>query len=244
MFYGTIALLLLGQVGTGTGPGAATGQPTSQAPTPQHAAQPYQPAVPSPSIGVYGGYGGYGGRSGGTVAGSAMSGLGDAINAKGNYNLSTSAAAVNMTQARANQIQNRQAWTNTYFQMQQENRAYREEERGPRPSAEELARIAHQGAPKPLSPSEVNHVTGQINWPGPLQDDSFAAERTEVERYVEEKAKYGKLSYADQMAVKKVLNTMAQQLKDQIQSIPPQDYVACKTFLNSLMYATTQTAIS
>ena len=36
---------------------------------------------------------------------------------KGNYNLSTSAAAINMTEARKNHIQNQNLAANTYFQM-------------------------------------------------------------------------------------------------------------------------------
>ena len=71
-------------------------------------ATPYQPAVPAAStVNSYGGWaGGYSG--GATVAGSAMNGMANAISAKGDYNLSTSAAAVNMTQAQKNEIENRQ----------------------------------------------------------------------------------------------------------------------------------------
>ena len=83
----------------------------------------YQPAVPPPSmVGSYGGWpGGYGGAS--TAAGSAMNGMASAISAKGDYNLSTSAAAINLTQAQSNEIQNRQQATNTYFEMQATNKA-------------------------------------------------------------------------------------------------------------------------
>ena len=90
---------------------AQTGSPGSGGYSP-----PYQPAVPAPSTSnQYGGWGGYSG--GGTVAGSAMNGMASVISAKGNYNLSTSAAAINMTQAQKNSIQNRNLATNTYFQM-------------------------------------------------------------------------------------------------------------------------------
>ncbi|MCL4194691.1 MAG: hypothetical protein KJZ87_23335 [Thermoguttaceae bacterium] len=60
--------------------------------TPGGGAAPYQPAVPSSSE-VYGGYGGY--YDGGTTAaGSAMQGMASVVNAAGNYNLATSAAAI------------------------------------------------------------------------------------------------------------------------------------------------------
>ena len=67
-----------------------------------------QPAVPAPSTtNVYGAYPGYAGGT--TAAGSAMNGMANAISAKGNYNLSTSAAAINMTQAQSNEMQNHHA---------------------------------------------------------------------------------------------------------------------------------------
>ena len=81
------------------------------------ASAPYQPAVPAAStVNAYGGYPGYS-SGGGTVAGNAMNGMASMISAKGDYNLSTSAAAINMTQAQKNEIENRQLYTNTYFDM-------------------------------------------------------------------------------------------------------------------------------
>ena len=51
--------------------------------------------------------------------------------------------------------------------------------------------------------------------------------------------KYGGLDYADQRQVRENIDAMFDSLKSQISSIPPQDYVACRTFLQSLLYATT-----
>src|SRR5437870_5530495 len=82
----------------------------------------YQPAVPSASsFSAYGAYPGY--STGGTVEGNALKGMASVISAKGDYNLSTSAAAVNLTQAEKQDIQNRQAATHAYFEMRQTNRA-------------------------------------------------------------------------------------------------------------------------
>src|SRR5688500_18495850 len=100
------------------------------------AQQPYQPAVPAAS--AFNNYGVYGGSYGGaTAAGSDMQGMASVISAQGNYNLSTSAAAINMTQAKKNEIQNRQQWTNTYFEMRATQRAAAAAERGPPPSEEQ-----------------------------------------------------------------------------------------------------------
>jgi hypothetical protein len=204
------------------------------------ASQAYQPAVPPPSVGVYGGGAGYGyyGGAGTTAAGSSMTGMANVISAKGDYNLSTSAAAVNMTQAEKQEIQNRQDYTNTYFEMRETNRQARAAERGPRLTAEQLARIAHEDAPKALSPGEVNEVTGKLSWPDVLQSDGFAADRAKLEQLVGSYSQMGALNYEDRSKAREIINGMARKLKAQIRTIPGPDYLASKNFLESLMFTT------
>jgi len=198
---------------------------------------PYQPAVPPPSnINAYGGM--Y--SSPGTAAGSAMNGMANVLSAKGNYNLSTSAAAINMTQAEKNSIENAQLRTDTYFQMRATNRAATKAERGPPPTAEEIARIAREGAPRPVTQQEVNPMSGQINWPSALQQDVFTPQRETLEPILSKQAKYGNLPFADQMTARKTIETMFSELKKMITSIPPQEYSTSRSFLNSLIYATSK----
>ena len=143
-----------------------TGMAQNQAPSP--GTQPYEPAVPPPSMNFYGGAGGYGYNIGGTTpAGSAMNGMANAISAKGNYNLSTSAAAINMTQAQSNEMQNHQQYENTYFQMQQANQAYQKAHR-PAP-----ADGGTTGAPGPRRGAP----TGQPERSQPGQRESQLARR-------------------------------------------------------------------
>ncbi len=203
----------------------------------------YQPAVPPPSMGGYGGGGGYGygyggGGVGSTAAGSAMAGMANVISAQGDYNLATSAAAVNLTQAQRNEIQNRQLYTNTYFEMREINRRDYEANRIPRSSPEQLARMAREAAPKPLGPGEVNEVTGKVSWPPALQQDVFADERKRIESYLGSQSQMGYLSYGDQAQVRKLINDMAKELKSIIRMIPSADYESSKNFLKSLMYST------
>lgn len=218
----------------------------------QESTQPYEPAVPPASIGVYGGggYGGYGGGyynglgAGSTVAGSAETGMANVISAKGSYNLSTSAAAVNMTHAQSQEIQNHQQYENTYFEMRAENTAARNAEREPPPTPQQLARIAKETAPKPLSPNDINHVTGDLNWPGPLQMEMFASERQQLQALVGSQTQMGNLSYQDQMKARSIINNMDTKLKSQIRKMPPEDCVACKDFLKSLMFTTAKCHLS
>jgi hypothetical protein len=88
-------------------------------------------------------------------------GMADMISASGSRNLSNSEAAINMTDARSKQLDNHLKTTDTYFQNRLNNKKYREELNGPR----KVTHNAFRKLPPPLSPSEVDPVTGQINWP-------------------------------------------------------------------------------
>lgn len=204
---------------------------------------PYQPAVPTGStVNAYGGY--YGNTGGGTAAGNALNGMASVISAAGDYNLSTSAAAVNMTQAQRNYIENRKLWTNTYFDMRATNKAARAAEAGPPPTMEQIARMAHDGVPKPLSAVEMDPVNGKLYWPSPLQAEGFATQRQELDKLFATQSKYGGLSYDDQLKVRKNTDAMYAKLKQQIKEMPAQDYMSSRKFLDSLTYAATRTALN
>jgi hypothetical protein len=187
---------------------------------------------------------GYGyGSGGGTVAGNNMNGMANMISAKGSYNVQTSEAAINMTQAQSNEIKNRQEYTNAYFDMRATNRAATAAERGPRPTAQQLARVAAQGAPKPISPGDLNPVTGQLSWPDLLQDDQFKQARADVEKLVAKQVSQGRLGYVDQKEARVTVNSMFADLKAEVKDVPPQDYVESRTFLRSLVYSLSKTEL-
>jgi hypothetical protein len=227
LIIAVLPALVLAQTGTNPYP-----ESTGSAP-------PYQPAVPPPSMINGYGYGGWGyGAGGGTAAGSAMNGMANVISAKGSYNLSTSAAAVNMTQAQKNDIQNHQLYTNTYFDMRATNRAATKAERGPQPTMEQIARMARDGAPKPVTNKEVDTVSGKVNWPTLLQQDSFASQRADLEKLLVKQSTYGSLGYSDQMQAREAIETMFQGIKAQIRQVDPQEYAQSREFLQSILYAT------
>ena len=220
---------------------AQSGVPNSS--EPGRTSPPYQPAVPPPTTKVYGG-GGWGGYGGGasTAAGSAMQGMSQVISAAGQYNLATSAAAINMTQAQSNEMQNQVQAGNTFWEMRNIGRAQRAAERGPRPDRRSNSPAWPATAcPRPLTPSQMDPVSGRLNWPDALQDASFESQRSELDQLFAKWAKYGGLDYADQSQVRQTVDTMFDGLKAQIRQIPPQDYVACRSFLQSLVYAATKT---
>jgi hypothetical protein len=165
------------------------------------------------------------------------------ISSAGQYNLATSAAAINMTEAESNQMRNNVQGVQTFWAMRNTGAAERAKERGPVATPEELARRARAGAPRGLNPSQIDPVSGKLYWPAALQDTDFQTQRGVVDEYTAKWVKYGGLDYADQTQVRENIDGMFDSLKSQIGSIPPQDYVACRSFLQSLLYATTRTTL-
>lgn len=201
---------------------------------------PYTPAVPTSSS--FNNYGYMGGHSS-TLEEGAMRGMASVVSAKGDYNLATSAAAVNLTQAEKQDIENRQAATQAYFAMQETNRSARDAKRSPRLSQEQLVRIAAQSAPKQLTSNEVNPVSGAISWPILLTDPTFADDRKKVEQLLAKQATYGSLALSDHAAAGESIEHMSAQLREMIKSVPAQSYVTAKNFLKSLMYNLTRTTL-
>ncbi|NQU21815.1 MAG: hypothetical protein HQ567_11080 [Candidatus Nealsonbacteria bacterium] len=189
---------------------------------------------------VGGGYGG--GYHASTAAEGQLRGMGDLVRSKGEANLSNSAAAINYTVAQSNAIQNKAAYTETYFEMRRANKAYRAAEKGPKPTMEQLVRLAQDGAPKRLSPSELDTVTGSVNWPRALQADSFANQRTSLEAAFARRGTNSVIGTKDYTLVRNETTAMLADLKKQVRDMPPQEYSNARKFLESLAYEATQPA--
>lgn len=121
----------------------------------QQRSETYQPGSFYPPYsgggGYYGGGGGWGGWGwgsnmgvGSTAAGSYYTGLGNAIRSQGQYNLDTSAAAINLTEAQRREIENSKLWTETYFEKRRINQAYQESQKRPAGNAETWMRLAQE----------------------------------------------------------------------------------------------------
>ena len=220
------------------GPVLALGQANQQnavAPLPPNNA----PIVPPPTTQVYNG-GGWGDGGGQTPQGAALQGLSQVISASGQAHLANSAAAINMTQAQSNEMRNEVQGVNTFWTMRDMGRAERAKERGPTPTAEELARRARDGAPRPLNTNQIDPVTGQLHWPAFLAQDMYKDQRAPVDECAAKWVKYGTLDWNDQTTMRQNIDGLFDAVKEQISAMPPQDFVQCRTFLQSLLYATTR----
>jgi hypothetical protein len=191
-------------------------------------------------VGAYGAYGAYGSPYVYTWASTAaegyLQGLSNVISAKGYYNLLSSQAAINFTEAWKNDIQNRELWVNAYFAMRKANRAARIDERGPMPSPGDMLKYAQIGKPKVLGPNHLDPASGKIYWPRALRIDQYAADRALLEELFVKRARYGDISMDELMKVVDTTNRMLDRLKDDLHTMTPAEYVSAKQFLVSLAY--------
>jgi hypothetical protein len=116
-----------------------------------------------------------------TAGQAAAYGMSEMARARGAENLQNSEAAKNWQEAKTVDIQNRLLWTETYFDMRKENRDRRAEEAGPRVTQEQAIRMARMAAPPRLGSTQLDPVTGHIEYPLILTDDSYAAYRNRLD---------------------------------------------------------------
>jgi hypothetical protein len=171
-----------------------------------------------------------------TVEEGIQRGFADVVRSAGAYNLMTSEAMKNVEDARRKYIDNRMYGTEKYFEQRELNRQARAAARGPRPTMEDAIRYANTRKPNRLSPSELDPLSGDITWPTALRQEQYKENREELDKLYAERAEAGFLS-ADQLArVDSLTKSMLAQLKDNLQSYPPQVYTQAKSFLQSLAY--------
>ena len=217
---------------------AAATSAFARAETPTSGGSNLTPYVPPPIPYVGGGGYGYGwwGHSS-TIAEGYGRGLANVIRAKGDYNLATSAAAVNFSEARRREIENDKLWTQTYFEMREINRQQRDAEiKRQRGTPEDLVRLAQAGKPTLLSNRELDAVTGQIRWPILLTAADFVQQRAVLEKTFAARAYHGVLGAEDFLTAVRTIDQMSAALADRIASVPPQAYMNARTFLRSLAY--------
>jgi hypothetical protein len=196
---------------------------------------PYAP----PSYSSYG----YGMSFSSTVQEGVGRGIGEIIRAKGEYNLATSAAAVNFSEARRREIENDKLWVQTYFDTRAINQQWRDavlkRERG---TPEDWIRYAQAGRPKLLSNAELDAVTGKIHWPLLLTAAEYSAQRADLEKVFANRAYHGMVSLDGLNQVNDETDAMLDTLRSQIRNVPPDQYVEARRFLESLAYEATQPA--
>ncbi len=171
-----------------------------------------------------------------TVGGSYARGMADIVRSAGQARLYTSQAAINLTEARRYEIENRKLWTQTYFEMRRINREARAAQRGPKRTKEDWIRFAQAGGPQRLSPSELDSVAGRLSWPILLRKSEYDKERTVVDKAFANRATTGTISPEDYEAVRTAVDSIGKKMKKEIRKVSSLDYTTAKRFLRNLSH--------
>jgi hypothetical protein len=172
-----------------------------------------------------------------TVEEGAANGMANVIQSAGAANLLNSQAARNYEEARSRDLDNRLKATNTYFEMRKMNQEYRAAERGPKPTSEQMFRLAKERAPSRLGPNDLDPLTGQISWPVILEDEAYKEYRERLDSLFATRARYHGQIGADQyLELQRTAKALDAELKTRIKDYPPGDYVKAKGILDSLAY--------
>jgi len=170
-----------------------------------------------------------------TAAESYQRGFADVVRSAGAANVMNSAAMINVEDARSKNIENRQKATETYFEMKRINREYREQTKRPRPTSEQLFRLAKEAAPGRPDPTELDPVTGEIAWPAALTKDQYEEHRSSLETLFAQRAQSSnQLNLEQSEEIREHIRAMQGKLKAEITDIPPQAFTQANAFLKRL----------
>ncbi len=195
-------------------------------------------ALNAAALAQYWGWGGgWGGGGAATADQAAAMGMADLVNSAGSYNLQTSQAAINYEQARSQNLDNRLKGTQTYFEMRKINTDSRASERGRGMTTEEAWRYAQIGAPKRVTPYDLDPVSGRIFWPVQLQNPKYDGYRKELDDlFRQREVTHGSVGYDVYTKIQNTTNAFLEELKKNIMEIPSGEYVKAKNFIESLAY--------
>lgn len=189
-----------------------------------------------------GSYNDGGGYRASTVGESRANGMSNIIQSRAWANKTNSEAAINLTEVRSKQLDNRKKTADTYFSMRNMNREQRfgttEDKAAHRAKNQELyARYARAGNPKRPNAQQLDPITGEIKWPFSLMPEKFEPYREELQKLFTQRSKQGGVvNYDEFQQAKKTTDQMMTALKDGIKDIEPSDYLSAKQFINQLAY--------
>ena len=165
------------------------------------------------------------------------------MRAQGYENLQNSEAAKNWEEAKTLEIKNRLLWTETYFQMRQENRERRAAEAGPRVTQEQAVRMARMAAPPRLGSTQLDPVTGHIAYPLILTNDIYKPYRDQLDSlFARRAASGGRIQLSDFQAIQQTVSQFIDALRSRVKDYPAGDYGRARSFLDSLAHEASRPA--
>ena len=195
--------------------------------------------VPLQASAQWGG-GGFGYNRGGfasTAQQAAAYGMSEMMRAQGYENLKNSEAARNWEDAKTQEIQNRLRWTETYFEMRKVNREAKAAEQGPPVTQEQAIRMARMAAPPRLGSTQLDPVTGHVEYPPVLMDDIYTDYRKQLDRFFADRAAAGgSVQFSEMREFQSNVSKFIDVLKQNVKNYPAGDYGRARTFLDSLAH--------
>jgi len=172
-----------------------------------------------------------------TAGQAADYGMSEVLRAQGARNLDNSEAAKNWEDAKTLQIQNRLRWTETYFEMRKVNREARAAEAGPAITQEQAIRMAKMKSPSRLGSTQLDPVTGHINYPMILTADTYTDYRKRLDTLFSERAASGgSIRYEQFQDIQTTVSQFIDALKKRVTEYAAADYGPARTFLESLAH--------
>jgi hypothetical protein len=182
--------------------------------------------------------GGFGFNRGGyaSTAGQAADyGMSEVMRAQGYQNLENSEAAKNWEEAKTLDIQNRMRWTETYFQMRKTNREARAAEEGPPVTHDQAIHMAKMGMPPRLGSTQLDPVTGHIEYPVVLTAKQFTPYREELDKLFADRASSGgSMQYEQYQQIQRTVSKFIDVLKENVNNFSAGDYGRARSFLDSI----------
>ena len=191
-------------------------------------------ALAAPRAEAQFGWGGFGNYA--STAGQAADyGMSAMMRAQGQQNLSNSEAANNWEDAKTKDIQNRLRWTETYFEMRKTNREARAAEAGPPITQDQAIRNAKSRTAPRLASTQLDPVTGHIEYPMLLTQESFAEYRDRLDSlFAQRAATGGSIQYSEYQEIQVTVNQFIEALKSRVADFPAREYGQARVFLDSL----------
>jgi hypothetical protein len=177
---------------------------------------------------------GWGG--GATVASSYAAGYADVVRAAGDFELNNSVAAGNYADARSKEIDNDVKGTQAYFQMREINRAGTQALEGRPLTREESYRIAKARAPKRTLSTQLDPVSGTINWPIILRAAPYQADLDKLDKLFAQRSVEGTLNGDQYAEVQKLHDDLVAILTANAKNYKDFDLIAAKNILDSLAF--------
>ena len=191
-----------------------------------------------PWASAHGQWGGFGFNRGGyasTAQQGADYGMSEMMRAQGYQNLQNSEAAKNWQDAKTLDIQNRLRWTETYFEMRKVNRDKRAAEAGPTITQEQAISLAKMKAPQRLQSTQLDPVTGHIEYPLILTQDIYKQYRERLDSlFAQRAASGGSIRFEDFQAIQTTVSQFVEALQKHVSEYAAGDYGRARNFLDSL----------